>query len=197
MYWPLLQVAGCIGLPLSTLRISCVCTLLRRSKTCKNVYCIGSTLVQNSSTSQLCKHPCLGASVFVFSSILILQFTAQHLASRKFWYLKYTSTLQVILDFPTYKSLTSSTACNPPRSHLCLLSRDRAHSSRVAKVASTPFSFPMLESTTHARGTSPLDRRSPFTPATATSILSCEGCSRRVFSISLGETCFPETLKVS
>jgi hypothetical protein len=66
----------------------------------KNVYCIGSTLVQNSSTSQLRKQPCRGASASMLSSILFLQFTAQDLASRKFWYLTYTSMLQVI-DFPT------------------------------------------------------------------------------------------------
>jgi hypothetical protein len=160
------------------------------------VYCIGSTLVHNSLKSQLCKQPCLGARASMLSSILILQFTAQDLASRKFWYLAYTSTLRVI-DFRHTRPLTSSTACNPPRSHLCLLSRERAHSLRVARAASIPCSFPVFESTTHARGTSSLDRRSPFTPATATSIMSCEGCSRRAFSISLGETCFPETLNVS
>lgn len=186
IFWSLLRVAGGSFIYLTyVLRVNPFYVDQKR------VHC---TVSDNSSRSQLCKQLCFGTSML--SSILILQFTAQGLASRKSWYLAHVSMLQVI-DLLTYKSLTSSTACNPPRSHLCLLSRDRTHSSRVAKVVSIPFSFPILESTTHARGTSSLDRRSPLTPATATSIMSCEGCSRRVSSISLGETCFPETFKIS
>ena len=129
------------------------------------------------------------------SSVILLQFPAQYLSGWGSRYLHATSSSNLARG--RYQLLTSSTACIPPRNHLCLLSRERVHSSSAAKTASAPCCFPRLESTTHARGTSSSDRRSPFTPATAMSVISWAGCSKIVSSISVGETWLPETLRVS
>lgn len=97
--------------------------------------------------------------------------------------------------------LTCSTTSNPPLNHLYLLNLSLCHTSNLLTTSWAPSPFPSSVRTTQARGTCSSDIRAFWgtTPATTTSEMrgGVDGWARRVSSISVGETCLPETFRVS
>jgi hypothetical protein len=93
--------------------------------------------------------------------------------------------------------LTSPTTSIPPRSHLYLVRFSCVQVMRVSIVFTSPLRLPSSLRTTHARGTFSSDVRPPLTPATDTSIIRWSGCALKTDSISVGDTWFPDTFRVS
>lgn len=93
---------------------------------------------------------------------------------------------------------TSSTTSIPPRNHLYLLNWVWCHRSSSFITSAAPIFFPFSLSTIHACGTlSSAVRPAPLTPATVTSEINFCGFANSTSSISMGDTCDPDTLRVS
>lgn len=135
---------------------------------------------------------------YIFLLVLVLQFSAQYFARRCLGDLPHESKMSIFYYQKTIlMERTESTTSIPPLNHLYLLKFALDQSSNSFIDFCTPFSLASSLNTSHALGTFSSDVRPPETPATQTSTRSLPGCMRKTSSISVGETCTPETLRVS